>query len=497
MLGLFSARVDHPLADAREAERLLGELPAQDAAAALDSATAWLDSLVATTEFKPDDRLDLILRIDAAVLPHTRRLAREYLTAARQTRAEEFRLWKLNQDYWHSLSVGYDESLHRLRDPGKVGEALRPQLGPLVARLLHALGHRLKWDHFRYGPIAGELWTRAGGAYLAAEQGQAAVRAVALYAGAGGTTPAAEYMRMLLFQASSMDNLLPVEIEIAERLIAHLVPNFSLTDQARPENVYWVDAAKPLPPTRLARIPEIAPTLRFFATAPGLAAIERLRAEIEARGGLPAEINFGGQYSPRLVLAVIDHLAACWAPVPPMRHHPRRPVKSRMIVVGGLQPTRRYLGSELLFGDDAESWVVEDVSQGGIGAQVSLVGKDWLKVGSLVGLQPEGGSNWLVGVVRRFVRESDAVGSVGIETLSKQPRGALADSRGLETEVVLLDPPAAGGELRLALSIAAWEEQQPLMVEIDGRRYRLFPQDRLETGAGHVVGTYRAEASLA
>jgi hypothetical protein len=66
---------------------------------------------------------------------------------------------------------------------------------------------------------------------------------VELYAGYRETTPAAEYLGVMLLKASSMDNLLPVEIEIAERLIAHLLPGFALTDQARPENVYWVDPA--------------------------------------------------------------------------------------------------------------------------------------------------------------------------------------------------------------------------------------------------------------
>jgi hypothetical protein len=493
MMKLFGNKVDHPLADDAEVHRVLKDLPAQEASVALESAAAWYESLMATTEFRPERRLELLLQIDEAVLPHTRRLARDYLVTPRQTRAHEFRLWHVNHNYWTRLAAAYEDTLSRCRADEKVAAAIKPQIALLCARCLNACGGRLKWQQFRYGPITGELWTSAGEAWLEAVRAQVTDMRVNLF-GSATTTPEAEYLRILILYSSSPDNLLPVEIEVAERLIAHLLPNFSLTDLARPENVYWVDAAKPLPPTRLARIPEITPTLRFYGTGSALDALGKLRANIESRGALPGEINFGAQYSPRLVMQVIDHLAACWSPKPPMRHHERRRIKSRMTVVGRLDAICLHLIGQ---GDDegerAESWVVEDVSQGGIGAQVSLVGKDWLRVGSLVAMQPEGGSNWLVGIVRRFSRESEAIGIVGIETLSKNPTGHIADSQGLPTPVVLLDPPQEGGEVRVTLSIAAWEEQKPLLVDVGGHFWRLAPGAQIETGAGHVIGTCRAK----
>lgn len=495
MLKLFGNKVDHPLADPDEVQRVLKELPGQEAAAALDSTAAWCESLVATAEFPVEDRFELILKLDEAVVPHTRRLARDYLVAPRQTRAHEFRLWQLNHNYWIALAAAYSETLRRCRDDEKIATAIRPQLALLCARCLSACGSRLKWQQFRYGPIEPALWADAGEAWLAALRAQVATQPVQLYANAAPTMPEAEYLRVLVLHASSPDNLLPVEIEIAERLIAHLLPNFNLTDLARPENVYWVDPAKPLPPTRLARIPEITPTLRFFATRSALDALEALRASIQSRGALPAEVNFGAQYSPKLVLQVIEHLALCWAPVPPMRHHERRRVKSRMTVIGRFETICLHLMGQP--GDEAEraeSWVVEDVSQGGIGAQVSLVGKEWLRVGSLVAMQPEGGSNWLLGVVRRFSRETEAVGIVGIETLSKNPGAAVADSLGLPTPIVLLDPLQPGVDIRVAMSIAAWEEQKRLRITVGSKVWRLSPRTLLETGAGHAVGECRAEA---
>lgn len=497
MLRLFGGKVDHPLADPEEFQRVLKALPAQEAGAALESTAAWCESLTGNPEFRLEFCLETVLQLDEAVLAHTRRLARDYLVAPRQTRAEEYRLWQVNHNYWSALAEAYGDMLRRYGADDKGASAIKPQLALLCARYLHACSGRLKWQQFRYGPIAPDLWLGAGTAWLAALRAKVTNLPTQLYANTGTTTAEAEYLRALVLHSSSPDNLLPVEIEIAERLITHVLPKFSLTNLARPENVYWVDAAKPLPPTRLARIPEITPTLFFFATGSALSALAQLRENIEKRNALPSEINFGAQYSPKLVLQVIEHLATCWAPIPPMRQHERRRVKSRVTVVGRFEAICLHLtgqADEESENGRAESWVVEDVSQSGIGAQISLVGKEWLRVGSLVAIQPEGGSNWLLGVVRRFSRETEAVGIVGIETLSKTPASFVADSLGLPTPVVLLDPPLEGGKIRVAMSIAAWEEQKRLRIEAGGRSWRLLPTALLETGTGHVIGNCRVSA---
>ena len=493
MIRLFGNRDEHPLANEAEAERLLKELPGQDPAAALDSAAASCDSLATGQDLRADYRLQLLLLIDEAVLAHTRRLARDYLLAPRQTRVQEFKLWQTNQGYWSSLAEAYEDSLRRYRDGEKGANAIKSLLPVACARHLSACGNVLKWQKFRYGQIDGQLWGVAGQTWLDALRGRFVQARVQLYPNVV-TTPEAEYLRLLILHSSSPDNLLPVEIEIAERLIAHLLREFSLTDQARPENVYWIDPSKPLPPTRLARIPEITPSLRFYSTRSALDALNELRKNIESRGSLPADINFGAQYAPKRVLQVIGHLAECWAPMPPMRSHERRRVKSRMNVVGRFDPVSLHLfGRGDANSEQVESWVVEDVSQGGFGAQISTIGKDWLTVGTLLAMQPEGGTNWLLGVVRRFTRLSEGLASVGIETLSRSPAAMMADSQGLPTPVILLEPPVAEQPLRIAMSIPTWEEQRPLQVDADGALWRLTPQSVLEIGAGHVIGIFHVQ----
>ena len=489
MLGLFAAKPGHQLADARELRRLLDELPALEPAAALERADAQLDSLVATEDLKLDHRFGLIVQIDGAVLAQATRLGREYLGAVDLNRVAEFKLWGQNHGYWSRLAAAYAGVLRRYRDDGRAGEALKPVLAQACARLLRACGGQLKWQQFRYGPPADEIWAAAGSAWLTACEAGLERKSVPLGGSGQASSVEAEYLKLLLFQASSMDNLLPVEIEIAERLIGHLVPFFKLTEQVHPFNVYWVDPAKPLPPTRLAKLPEITPTLRFFATRTALDALKGVQLKIEATGELPADINFGGAYAPRVVLPVCEHLAECWAPVPPMRGHPRHKVKSWLTVINGLERVFRRLAGQEAAAPNDEAWVAEDVSRNGIGASVNLIGKEWLKVGALVGMQPEGGGNWLVGIVRRIVRESESLANVGLETLSKSARTAVADSGGRRVEVLLLDALGHGAEVRVVMADIAWDARIPLALE--GVGARLTPLGLADTGAGCVVGRYK------
>lgn len=489
MLGIFSAKSDHPLADAKEARRVGAELATLDAAAAVDQATAWFESLAASSELRADLRFERLLLLDAAAAPQARRLARDYVGLANPSRAQESRLWQINRAYWTELARAY-EGCRAACDGGEKGsEAIKARLDLLYAHLLCAYAGRLKWNQLHYSPLDGGLWAAAGRAYLAAFAAKLATRNVMLYAGSE-TTPQAEYLKMLVFHATSMDTLLPIEIELAERLIAHFLPHFIFTAEVRPDNVYWVDAAQARPPARLARQPATAPTLRFFSTGRAAAAVAELRADIAAQQALPADVALGGQYAVAAVLAVLDHLALCWSPTPPMRSHKRHRIESQLSVVAGVAALHERLANPAWSSGAVEAWTIADVGHGGIGAIAPTSGNDWIRVGALIGMQPDGGDNWLMGVVRRYARESETQAAVGIETLSKTPRAIVADCGGLPTEGILLDPPAAGTLVRIVAAASAWEPGIAAALELDGQRLRLQPVGIAESVPGHVIGRY-------
>lgn len=490
MLGFFSNKPTHPLADAREAKRIFAEIVSREPQAAVEEACAWLESLAAEDSFKLAQRLDLILKLDEAAVAQARRLGRDYPAVGSVSRAAEARQWELSHGYWQLLIAAYTDCLARIRAAGKEGDAIRPQLPLLYARLINALAAQLKWKQFRYGPVDPEFWMTVGGLYLAAVDEKVAQKPLQLYAGGVESSIEAEYLKILVFHATSMDNLQPLEIEIAERFITHFLPFFSLIRELLRENVYWVDAAKPLPPTRLAKLPEATPTLRFFNGRRALEAVTATIEQIRGEGRVPPGINLGAQYEAGTVIPVLEHLAMCWAPKPPMRSNARHRINSPLKVVNGLAAVHQRLSGRSTGAQGIETWVVDDVSLGGLGAQAVISRNDWIRIGGLVGLQPEGGENWLIGIIRRYVRTNETQGSVGIETLSKIPRAVFADAGGLQTEALLLDVPEVGEYARMALPANALEDKVALVFALDDKNARLHPRETLATGADFVIANF-------
>lgn len=488
MLGLFSGKSEHPLADPKGARELFDRLNRSDPLEAIEEIDSWLESASGDEQIKPQRRVEVLFQLDDIGTAAARKLAREYLMLAGSGRGQNYKLWQANRKYWQQLAASCRTVIGQFEADKKLYEEMRSVLPALQARLLRAYAGCLKWDQFRYGPLDPDLWQRAGRVYLQAEKYRWLDKKQSLGDGTQ-TTVSDEYLRLLLFQAASMDRLQPMEIELAEALLAFFLHEFSLTEKVKPENVYWVDAGKPLPPTRLAKLPEITPTLRFFATANALSAIDAVRGEISATQAVPQALGIKQQCSVAAVMTVLSHLAAFCAPQPPMRSHARHQVKSWMRVVDGFQSAV----AALLRGDESDggSWAVEDVSRGGMRAQVTLAGHEGLGIGSLVAMCPDGGDNWLIGIVRRISRESQTHGNVGIETIGRSPSAVQFDSSGLHGEGLLLDSTLTpGGATLLVVSPGVWQDFRPLSFGYAGSRFRLRPLDEQQHGKDYVIGRY-------
>ncbi|HLA34770.1 MAG TPA: hypothetical protein VJ001_07865 [Rhodocyclaceae bacterium] len=493
MLGFFSGKPDHPLIDSRQAKVIFNEIAVGEPLRAVKEATVWLESLMALDGVKLEQRLNLVMQLDETAISQARRLGREYLAVGRNQRQQEAKLWEACASYWGHLAMAYSSCLERYHAQEKDADAVRRQLPMLYARLIGVLAAQLKWEQFRYGPISGEIWMALGRIYLAAVAAQCERKPRAVYPNASPTSIESEYLKALVFHASSMGNLTPMEIEIAERFIAHFLPFFSLLSESRPESVYWVDAAKSFPPTRLIKAPEASSTLRFFNGASGSEAVIRMMEQIRAEKHVPAEINLGAQYAVGIVLPVLNHLEKNWAPTPPVRSNVRHRVSSRLTVVHGLDAVQMRLAGDFdYFGqtDQAETWLVEDASLGGMGAQAPISHNDWIRIGALVAMQPEGGDNWLIGIVRRYARSGAHQGAVGIQTMSKSPQAIVADANGFKTEVILLDAPGVGGYVRIALSPAVLEERAELHFLLDGKTVELSPRNCLEKGDDYAIAHF-------
>ena len=306
----------------------------------------------------------------------------------------------------------------------------------------------------------------------------------------------------MILQAASLDSLLPVGIELAEQVIAHFLPGFVFTVGAQIDSVYWVDLKLAQPPQRLARMPaKAAPTQRFLKPGNAHESMRAVLDTLERGGDMPPDINLGGQYPVKLLVTVFRHLANYLSPIPPQRLHDRHRVTHRMSVLNGL------VNAFVVFSDEfggkpaglpMDTWVAENVSRGGFGALLGSAPGDWLKVGTLVAMQPEGGENWLLGIIRRYHRLSEKDARVGIQSLAKKALAievqvksvsSYAKAAGMPA-LMLLDGNEAG-EFRAVLPPMTFDTRESLEYVRDGQRFQLTPVALSEQTADYELARYR------
>jgi hypothetical protein len=486
MLRIFGkTKSDHPMADPREARRLLNGLPAGDAIRCLDEINHWYESVRAERGIRAEHRAALALMLDEAAQASARKLGREYLSTPRMSKQQENRLWTAVHGFWRNATLAFVGCLESFVTGEKGAERLKNQLPLLTVRALRALATQMKWSYLRYAPIDPQLWRMAVGSYSLAERRRYARTSVVTYPGVPAeTTPEREFLHVVMLSASSPDSLLPVEIEVCERLIGHLTSRFLLTSAPRGDTPYWIDLAASAPPLRHARPPLEVKSLRYFGAGDAVAEIDALASTIRATGEVPASVNLGGTYSPEQVLQVLEHVAAHWSPAPLERSHGRHRVKSRLTVAWGYEGVLDALSPDASLSFDGsrfESWIAENVSAGGMGAHVPRLKGDWLRVGVLVALQPEGGENWLLGIVRRIARAHAGDAQVGIQTISRQPSAVTlkvqaGDAVSLDTEAgILLAQSPGSNEADLMLRPRVHVAGHNLILERAGRNVVFIP----------------------
>jgi len=496
MISIFGGgKSDHPMAELKEARRLLGELPATDSVQALEEINHWYESVRADQEFRPAHRAALALLLDEAAQTPARKLGREYLFTPRLSKPQETRLWTAIHGFWRNASLAFVGSLESFVTGAKGADDLKGDLPLLTVRGLRALAAQMKWLHVRYGPVDPQLWRMAAGSYSLAESRRYSRTAVTVYPGIPGESTAdQEFLRVLMFSASSPVSLLPEEIELCERLIGHFTSRFVLSSEPRGETPYWIDLAATSPPLRHARPPLDRKSLRYFGPGEVVAEIEKIERTVRTSGEVPTSLNLGGTYPAELVLRVLEHVGTYWSPAPLERKHPRHRVKSRLTVAWGfdgildaIAPIASLSGNS----SHLESWVTENVSAGGMAAHVPQVKGDWLRVGALVALQPEGGSNWLLGIVRRISRDRDGEAQVGIQTVSRTPRPVelhvqVGETVSLDTELgILLGSDTPDGPVGVLLRPGVHVADQNLVFEREGRKVILTPRAVDERGADY------------
>ncbi len=498
-LDSLVAKPDHPFADLQEVDKVLSELEVDDPVKSLDELSFWLDSVSRIDEFSTDRRYAIIDLLDQAGKSHQRKIGKDYLCARRLQKYQEHRLWTGNYQFLKHVGNAYLHCFDQNQSARKESGVLKQIFPYVVSRALRNIANQLKWKLLRYGPAESEIWKDLARLYQNAEKRGSVDTPVTIYPGVSGeSTLKQEFLRTVMLGVSSADSLIPARLEIAEHIIWHLSGLFTLDKQrtAACTHCFNLDGSKP--PSRIAKTHGTIDTMRFFGAGEAMNELKKLIGRIEAIG-VPREIDLGGVYNPKFVLAVLEHLKVYWSDKPPARRHERRHLVARLSVVHGFDAVSAAIAGEIggpFDDDDIESWIAENVSDGGYGAIVPRVKADWIRIGGMVALKSESESIWRVGIVRRISCDEKKQKHVGIQCLSKAafittlcPIStpvplALATGEPRENlQCILLTPVREGaGELSLLLSAGKFSSTDSYQMMINNREYRLVPAKLVEGG---------------
>jgi hypothetical protein len=484
---------DHPLADDKGAKEVLSALPPNDPAKAIQEIRDLIESVLGTVGFKGERRGEVVLLLDDTAQAHQRKLTRDYLSNPRLPKFQEGRMWGALFGLWKDLASAYAACLTQFAlDPGSVGK-LKAQMPLFCLRAVRAAAAQLKWHYMHYEQGDAAVWETLGKVYRFAEDRKVNREMVTVYAGVPVASSAErEFMKALMLAASSPDCLMPLDIELAERVVAHFSAAFLISNTHQPQATYnWVDLANGVPPKRLTQAPPASPTLRFFAAGAAIAQLDSMIKVVQS-GAVPADLNLGGTYEPEKVLVVLQHLKMYWAATPPVRKNDRYAVKHRLTVVNSFEGILGRLKGGADAAAAAESWVTENISAGGIGATLEKAQGDWLRIGKLVGLSVEGGSGACsVGMVRRCSRLPQHQSSVGIRTFAKESFAVTLGGRDEQDALLLNDGRALKEEALICQREGAFDKRNSPTMAFEGHSYLLIPLEVSVTGDDFELARYK------
>jgi hypothetical protein len=484
MFGVFSSSPASVLGNPAELRRVLAEIAAAQPELAVNELTGWVESVGEATNIDLAHHVNLLYQFDSSAQPHLRKLEQAYAADPQGSDV----IWRTGRDFWSILSSAYEVALDRyLADPAHA--TVLSGLSRLASRTVRACRQRFKWDVYHNGPVDAGLWQVAGQAYLLAQAANAESREVVNAADEVPTSVEREYLRLIALHVAAPEGLVPDSVRLAEHLTGYFAARYSMSPTIERGSTHWLDANQPSPPLRLVRAPQQVDGIRFFSGIAAADAALALARRVEG-GDLPESLSLDDLPERDALSRLLRHLASNWALDPPTRQYRRHTLGGALAVANGIKHLHHVLRGAR---DEAViyRWEMSDASLGGIGATAPTASAEWVRVGSLVGMQPSGGDNWLVGVVRRYLRGRDARGTVGIETLSTTARPLEVFSERQSGEAVALDEPVSGAVVRLAINGTGYSAEYPLHASINGRHVRLDPVELIERGSNFDLARFR------
>ncbi|MHB1052550.1 MAG: hypothetical protein ACYCZT_05710 [Thiobacillus sp.] len=458
---------DDPLVSLKAATSWVAGLPAGDAYKSQQAIYKELKRFNETSTDFTKYRLAIFMLLDEKSRDLQDTLVRQYLRNPRMSRQVESQLWHAVYGLNWEVARGYHTFvLHISHETGK--NQLDASIPLITLRAIRAFGQLLKWRAIRYLPASEKLWLRLHNLYRIAETHDFQGQLQRAYP--EETTECScqsAYLHILMLNLANTGTLYPKQLDLLDRWLclwhAQLKLDFQLDAEV---HTFSVDLSADQGPRRV-RKPDTDKPIRFWSTTDLLAVVQALRNALK-KGGTPAQSGLGDNARTAESIELLDHLQHQWASLEEreQRRAPRSPIKRLVDVAHGLnaifgqlkvtnppprvspygaglnyqeeddvrvygfitERTREHVDSTQAHAvtaafnaPDVERWVMHDESECGFGAVVESRNKDWLRVGTLIGIKTHASDTWQLGIVRRLSRINNDTSSVGIETLAETP----------------------------------------------------------------------------
>ena len=495
---LFGKKSDHPLADIKSVQTLLGDLPKNDANRSLTELTELLESLFENPEFKAEHQFTVMRMLDEAAQPFIKKLSREYFTPFEINKFLENRLWT-GLSNWYNLAARSYLKLYTDYCNGEKGSAgLKPQLPLLNARTVCNIRSQLKFICSRYGQVDNLVWVNLGHLYRHAEANNYLDAPVSLYPGVpGNTTVKSEVAVLLVWYDTGLAALSPLYIHLNERLLCQYRSMLNVHAEVSQISRISFDLSRSAEPSRINAGATTHPSMRFIGM-PGLQGkLEDLMKTLK-KNIVPEDVNLGGTYDAEVATKAVQYLLS-YVVAPPVRRNARRAVSVTLNIVSGFDGVIAMTGTGQGSAAPAQ-WQTEDISASGFSAMVPVKGNESTGIGSLLGIQPQGVKHWGVAVVRRLLRDESSQLRIGSEILSNQVAGVMLNYNTVPGGPVENGRPAiwlfakqdnAAGTVQLLLKADTFFQGRSLQVQVNGKNHLLMPLELVERGLDYDLAKFR------
>lgn len=407
----------------RDPHDVISGLPTDDPVAAVAQITEALDAINSADTLTLEERYDDICMLDAATVDYTRTLLREYLQTSRQTKQRESDLWNGAYNCWNELATAYVLCVqHYAADPAAAAGFRKPARVS-VGRAIRALRRQLHWLRLRYAAPAPSIWMGLANLYTYIEP-ENIDEDMLIYPGETSTIKR-EFLKVLLQSVISTDNLQPSGQDLATFIVSRHASHFVLSRTADAGCTHAFDLKNPRLPVLLSRAPEANAERIFFGAGAAVDALCTALAYIEDSGKTPPELGFTYPIDLEFLTPVLAQIHRDWSGKPAARAHERQKTNARLTVVPGFAHIVAVLEHveedpfDFTEKSNAESWLANDVSDGGFGAVIPAVNADWVSVGNVAGIENQATGDWSVGMVRRVQRLDGGQQQIGVQILSR------------------------------------------------------------------------------